>query len=263
MTGRKGRTGGAGAPDSASTVVFVHGLIGSLQVPDLLQYFPAGRALAPDLLGYGSQRDVAPDEITVSGQVEYLRRTIDEHVGAEPVHLVGHSVGGLVVMLFAHAYPERVKGIVNVEGNFTLNDAFWSASVARMHRGEAESMLAGFRSDPEGWLGGSGIAASPRETDVARRWLDQQPATTVQAMARTVLAESGVPEYMEKLREVFARHPVHLVCGERSETGWDVPAWARTQAASYTVLPGTGHLMMLERPAEFAAAVRGALDEGV
>lgn len=253
---------GNGAPETAPAVVLVHGLIGSLQVPDLLQYFPDGRALAPDLLGYGSQRDVAPDEITVSAQVEHLRRTIDEHFGAEPVHLVGHSVGGLAVMLFAHAYPERVKRIVNVEGNFTLNDAFWSASVARMEPAQVERMLAGFRSDPEGWLGGSGITASPWEIDVARRWLDQQPATTVQAMATTVLAESGVPEYMVKLREVFARHPVHLVCGERSEAGWDVPEWARARAASYTVLPGTGHLMMLERPAEFAAVVRGVLGDG-
>ncbi|MEE9334145.1 MAG: alpha/beta fold hydrolase [Granulosicoccaceae bacterium] len=33
--------------------------------------------------------------------------------------LLGHSVGGAVVNMFAAQYPEQVAGIINVEGNFT------------------------------------------------------------------------------------------------------------------------------------------------
>jgi lipase len=40
--------------------------------------------------------------------------------------------------------------------------------------------------------------------------------------------------------------PVHLIAGERSRDGWDVPPWARDQAASFDVVQGVGHLMMLE-----------------
>ncbi|WP_227744214.1 alpha/beta fold hydrolase [Yersinia kristensenii] len=44
----------------------------------------------------------------------------------EPVHVIGHSVGGAVAVLFARRYPEMTRSLTSVEGNFTLSDAFWS-----------------------------------------------------------------------------------------------------------------------------------------
>lgn len=57
---------------------------------------------------------------------------------------------------------------------------------------------------------------------------------------------------------MFARHRVHLVAGERSAGGWDVPDWAKTAAASDTVVPGVGHMMMLEEPDRSAARSPGS-----
>lgn len=239
--------------------VLVHGLIGTLQVPDLLQYFPAGKALAPDMLGYGSFRDVPPNQISASAQVAHLHRIVDQSFGSVPIHVVGHSVGGLIGMLFAHTHPDRVRSVVSVEGNFTLNDAFWSSAVARMQQTEVDQMLSDFRKDPEAWLGRSGIVADANTLEVARLWLSYQPATTVRAMAKSAVRETSSPEYLVKVRSVFAQHPVHLVAGERSSGEWDVQDWAHRQAASFTVIRDAGHLMMLERPVEFAATVRGVL----
>jgi pimeloyl-ACP methyl ester carboxylesterase len=56
------------------------------------------------------------------------------------------------------------------------------------------------------------------------------------------------------LRRVFAVTHVELVAGERSRGGWDVPDWALA-AAALTVIPDTGHLMMLERPQSFAETI--------
>lgn len=248
---------------TTAPLVLVHGLIGTLQVPDLLQYFPMGRAIAPDLLGYGSFRDVPPNEISIPEQVRHLHRVVQQHFGSERVHVVGHSVGGLIAMLLAHAHPEQVESVVSVEGNFTLNDAFWSSSVARMQQAEVEQMLVDFRDEPDVWLAGSGIAADANALRVADRWLRYQPATTIQAMARSVVRETSSPEYLVNVRSVFAQHPVYLVAGERSVGDWDVQDWARQQAARFVVIPATGHLMMLERPAEFAAAIADLIrDEG-
>ncbi len=58
---------------------------------------------------------------------------------------------------------------------------------------------------------------------------------------------------------MFARVPVHLVAGARSRDGWDVPDWALAGAASLTVLPGRGHMMMVEDGAEFGALLAGLL----
>lgn len=237
-------------------IVLVHGLIGTLQVPDLTPHLGTGKVLAPDLLGYGTLRDAPPSEVHISAQVAHLRAILAAHFGDEAVNLVGHSTGGAVAALFAHAHPDRVHNLVSVEGNFTLNDAFWSASVARMSGDEATRMLDGFRQDPKAWLGLSGISGEPRHLAIATHWLQQQPASTLRAMAQSIVAVTGAPAYAQSLRAVFARHPVHLVAGARSRDGWDVPSWALQQAASLTVIPDTGHLMMIEQPAAFAATLR-------
>ena len=78
-------------------------------------------------------------------------------------------------------------------------------------------------------------------------------------MAQSVVAVTGARTYHATLQAVFAAHPVHLLAGERSRPGWDVPAWAEAQCASSVVLPGTGHMMMLEDTAAFVAAVRDML----
>ncbi|MHB1668696.1 MAG: alpha/beta fold hydrolase [Thiomonas sp.] len=240
--------------------VLIHGLLGTFQVPDVTGDFAPGWALAPDLLGYGALSGLPPRDINIPAQVAYLRETIRKAFGAEPVHLVGHSIGGAIAALFAHAQPDQVRSVVSVEGNFTLKDAFWSSSVALMSAAAAEQMLSAFRADPAAWLAGAGIAADARTLPLGIHWLAQQPASTVRAMAQSVVAETGTADYLPKVREVFARHPVHLFAGERSRASWDVPYWALQNAASITLLPQTGHLMMLEQPQAFTRAVQSVLN---
>jgi lipase len=240
-------------------VVFIHGLIGTLQLPELSAAFAPGRFLAPDLLGYGAQRQVPAEAIDLPAQVEHLQRVIEEQFPGEAVHLVGHSVGGAVAMLFAQAHGERVRSLVSVEGNFSLDDAFWSAAVARMSAAEACTMLDGFRADPGAWLARAGVAIDARSLGIAERWLAQQPASTLQAMARSVVALTAPDSYRDGLRRVFSTHPVHLLAGARSRAGWHVPAWAGQAAASQTQIADAGHLLMLEQPQAFLAALKRAL----
>ncbi|KVQ65849.1 alpha/beta fold hydrolase [Burkholderia territorii] len=227
-------------------VVFVHGFIGTFDVPE----WP-GPHLAPDLLGYGMHRDTPSDTITLAAQVEHVRQAIDTHFGVQPVDIVGHSVGGAIAMLFAHAHPARVRRIVNVEGNFTLDDAFWSASVGRMSAAQADAMLDGLRRDPSDWLRRSIDDPSPRQLDDARRWLAHQPASTLRATGRSVVATTGKPDYLQALAEVFEHHSVWLVAGERSRAGWHVPDWALVRCAGFETIVGCGHLMPAERPDVF------------
>lgn len=97
-------------------VIFIHGFIGTL---DAWQYEP--KHASPDLLGYGKHRSVPFEQISLLAQVEHIRGFVDARFGARRVDVVGHSIGGSIAMLFAHAYPGYVRRIVNVEGNFTLD----------------------------------------------------------------------------------------------------------------------------------------------
>ena len=210
--------------------------------------------LAPDLLGYGRHAGVAPEAIDLEAQVAHLKRVIDS-AGMERVHLVGHSVGGAVAALFADRHPQQAASLVSVEGNFSLADAFWSAKVAGMTADEVELLLARHRDDPANWLRRAGLTPDERLLGLARHWLAHQPASTVHAMARSVVDTTGQRAYEETLRGVFARTPVQLVAGERSRDGWDVPEWALSAASSLTIIPGAGHLMMAEQPEVFARTI--------
>jgi hypothetical protein len=102
------------SPPDTSThrpVVFLHGLCSSPRSAKAT-FFSArlaeeGRSLAaPDL------NRPTFDTLTLTAQVEETRRFLDTLSGDGPVVLIGSSLGGLVALLFAHQYPERVQRIL-------------------------------------------------------------------------------------------------------------------------------------------------------
>jgi lipase len=158
--------------------VFVHGLIGTLDDRAVLDHFVSRPVLAPDLLGYGRHAGVSPEAIDLQAQVAHLKQVIDS-AGMERVHLVGHSVGGVVAALFADRHAQQAASLVSVEGNFSLADAFWSAKLAGMTAEEVELLLARHRDDPANWLRRAGLTPDERLLGLARRWLAHQPPSTV------------------------------------------------------------------------------------
>jgi pimeloyl-ACP methyl ester carboxylesterase len=93
---------------------------------------------------------------------------------------------------------------------------------------------------------------------MAAEILANQPYSTIQRMARSVLDVTGAPSYLETVRRVLARGaPLYLLGGELSVAGWDVPEWVLALARASMVQPKAGHMMMLEDPAAFCAIVGG------
>ena len=239
-------------------VVLVHGLIGSLSAPLITGAFNRP-VLTPDLIGYGDHASDPRMDWTLEDQADHLARWIADHVAA-PVHLVGHSVGGAVAVLLAHRAPEMVRSLTSVEGNFTPSDAFWSRSIAGQGLGEVRATLDGFRADVPAWLRESGVEPDAARISIAAEWLDNQPAETVRSQARAVVAATEGGAYLDAVRDLLASGlPLHLLAGSRSSSGWGVPQWVRDRATSDAAVDGAGHLLMIERPAEFADSVLAPL----
>lgn len=238
----------------AGPIVFVHGLFhafGHLRDPEFHEDVDA---MVVDLLGYGVHARVAAPP-TLDAQVDHLVAELDRR-GVSRAAVVGHSIGGAVTMLAAARYPHRFTAVVNVEGNFTLADAFWSSKVAAMAPEEVEHLLAGFRGRPDQWLDGQGIAVTPERLAWTERMFAAQPAASIQRLARAVVEATGRSSYLTELAQIPATLPIHLLAGERSRSGWDVPDWMLRRAASFTIQPGVGHMMSLEEPREFLRLVR-------
>jgi pimeloyl-ACP methyl ester carboxylesterase len=237
------------------TLVMIHGLIGSLRYFEPEKRLPQVRILAPDLLGYGQYQDAAPDSLTLHNQADHVIMRINES-GAQSVCLLGHSMGGAIAMMVAARMPERVAGVINVEGNFTLKDAFWSRKIAEGGPDAWEKEFKRMQSDVPAWLHRCSVEPTEPRIEWTQAILDHQPPATVFAMSRAIVEETDDPTYLETVRGSIDRGlPIHLLAGERSADAWDVPPFVRQAAASDIIQPHVAHLMMLEAPDAFCRLI--------
>jgi pimeloyl-ACP methyl ester carboxylesterase len=72
--------------------------------------------VAPDWRGYGLTESPATDSYWFPDYLGDLDALLDAVSPDAPVDLLGHSMGGNVVMSYAGARPSRVRRIVNLEG---------------------------------------------------------------------------------------------------------------------------------------------------
>jgi pimeloyl-ACP methyl ester carboxylesterase len=236
-------------------VCLVHGLMGSLRYFNPGTRLPMCDVLTPALHGYGTEaRGQGLDGLTVLGQARLLAEAVGDRVD-QPCWLAGHSCGGAVAMVVAATHPDIVAGVISIEGNFTLNDAFWSLRISRASPEEWHAEYKELAASPEAWLRASGIDPTPTRTRWATEILAFQSAETIRAMARAIVEATGSPDYLDLVSDVLRSKPVHLLAGERSVAEWDIPDWARSLALSVSIQPAVGHLMMLEDPDRFCELI--------
>lgn len=234
-------------------LVMIHGLLGSISYFSPQSHLPGTMVHTPDMIGYGKRADVG-GAVNIETQAADIAHYIQERIG-QPVWLLGHSIGGAVAMLVADLVPRLVQGLISVEGNFTLNDAFWCKRIAATDEKEWAGEFRVMSADPLAWLQRGGIAPNEERLGWAKAILQNQPHGTVQSMARSVVTTTGRPAYLELVRRVVDRTPLYLLAGEKSASGWDVPDWARAAAKQYALQPNAGHMLMLEDPTLFCKAV--------
>ena len=242
-----------------TSLLLIHGLAGSLDYVEPTERITTATAHTPDLLGYGGMRDVSEDQLTLQAQAEHVALHLETHCQT-PAWLLGHSMGGAVAMLVADRRPQLVHGIINVEGNFTLKDAFWASKIIVKSPGEWAEEYRRMEQDVAATVAAWHITSSPQRTAWLASILAHQPATTVYAMSKALMKETGDAGYVEVVRRVVEGGvPIHLVAGERSAQAWDVPDFVRAAARSDTEIADAGHLMMLEQPDAFCRLIDSIL----
>jgi pimeloyl-ACP methyl ester carboxylesterase len=108
-----------GEPNPAKTpLVMVHGW---MDVAASYQFVVDALAsdhyvIAPDWRGFGQTAVADVDHFWFPDYLADLDFLLDHYAPAQAVHLVGHSMGGNVVMLYAGVRPERVRRLINLEG---------------------------------------------------------------------------------------------------------------------------------------------------
>jgi pimeloyl-ACP methyl ester carboxylesterase len=117
----------------ADTVVYLHGLgcskndfLESVNSTELHAY----TLVAFDFPGCGNSPYPNDARFDIDDLVE-LTHLVVMTLQLDDVIIIGHSMGGLVALLYAEKYGEHVKGFINVEGNLASEDCFFSREVAQ------------------------------------------------------------------------------------------------------------------------------------
>jgi sigma-B regulation protein RsbQ len=237
---------------SGPTIVFVHGWTcdsssWTAQVP---AFAKDHRVITLDLPGHGTSESPKDGKLSMdlfARAVEAVRA----EAGADRIVLVGHSMGAPVIRQYAHLYPQHVAGLVAVDGpldirvfptelppgfaaSFTGPEGraaregmIRSMFIAETPPALQEKILAMMLAAPEA----TAVGAMNATFDPVNRWTDviESPALTVYA------GTANVPD-PAATKELYPKHEA-------------------------TQLKGTGHFLMMEKPAEFNSLLAGFLDK--
>lgn len=239
--------GGIGEP-----LVLIHGFAGDkdnfMRVARFLT--PHYRVICPDLPGFGDAGRDPQANYTMTDQVERLRVFLDQ-LNLSQVHLGGNSMGGFIAAQFAATYPERVASLWLLDAAGTQaahNSALMKHAMAT---GETPLLLH-TEADFTTLLRASThrvpfLPYSVRTTLARRGVADRELHTKI----LTQLAESPLLETRYKALAT----PTLIVWGAQDRILH--PAGAAALHALFPnsqvhMLPGLGHLPMVEAPKQTA-----------
>lgn len=262
---------------SGSAVLLLHGCpFASFVWRKLLpQLSGTHRCLAPDLLGLGDTETPREADWSLRAQAAAMVGLLDA-VGIERAHVVGHDHGAAVAQVLASEYPARVDRLVLADAEAYDN---WPSAEERPFVRLTQLPLLG---DFVLWL----WSRKPllRTTLVRAKAVHEPHSLSVEFIEALVRANLGDQHRRAKTKRFLAGqfdsgnnrvtmdvlsglrrfdHPTLLIWaqddahfgpewGERLRR--DIPGAERLE-----LLPSTGHLLMEERPEQFAKLVRDFL----
>ncbi len=206
--------------------------------------------LVPDLPGHGRSAGLALRSIAeMSDWIAALLAA----AGAAKAHLIGHSMGSLIALETAARHPEKVSalGLIGTAATMTVGPDLLKAAEA--NDPAAIDMVS---------IWGLGFAAELGGSRAPGLWMHGGAQRVLQHCASGVLyfdlaacnAYSGALAAAAKVAV-----PTTVILGERdmmtpAKAG---KALAAAIAGARTiVLPGAGHMLMMERPDELLTAIR-------
>lgn len=234
--------------------------------------------IAPDWRGYGKTPSGNVDNYWFADYMADLDFLLDHYAPDQQVNLVGHSLGGNVVMLYGGVRPERIRRLVNLEGfglPATTPDmaparyAKWMDELKKLHRGEM---------DLKAYDAVSGVArrlmkTNPRLSQDKADWLARHWAEENAEGKWTILGQpahkviSAHLYQSEEVLELYRRLSMPVLAVEASDNSLDLWWKGKFTLAQYHeriknvpnleigFIPDAGHMMHHDQPEVLAGLI--------
>lgn len=259
-----------GSPERP-VLVMLHGYLDHAHTFDALAAALANdfQGIAWSARGHGESSWASPD-----GYYHFVEYVADLYhwltaLGLEEVILVGHSMGGMIASLYAGAWPERVKALINLEG--------WMAQPVA-----PEAMPARVRAWSEAVVSPPGFRPLPSLAAAAERLQQGDPqmdaATAWHLAATGTRSDQGLYHWRHDPRlrlrspypfqaEVAAAYWQQITCPTLLLWGAESPAHPQAYAerlshfrtAQRQEIAAAGHNLHLHQPQTVASAIRAFL----
>jgi pimeloyl-ACP methyl ester carboxylesterase len=207
--------------------------------------------LAPDLPGHGRSKGAALS--TIAEMADWTASLL-EAAGSPKARLVGHSMGSLIALEMSARHPAKVSGLslIGTAATMAVGPDLLRAAEANEHA--AIDMVSIWGLGYQAELGGS-LAPGLWMHSGAQRVLENTRPGVLFNDLNACNAYQGALAAAAKVTV-----PTTLILGER-DMMTPVKAGKALAAAipnaKTNVLPGAGHMMMVERPDELLAALQG------
>lgn len=277
-----------GPVDAELVIVFVHGYtlaLGSWHYQRLALAGTGVRLVFYDLRSHGQSERATSDSSEIDQLGRDLDAVLEAAAGDRPTVLVGHSMGGMTVMALADLRPDRFGGQVcgvallsATTGGLADVDLGLPRVLTPLKLLALPVLVRGMRarprlaeltrrsgSDLSWWLTrsysfGDG-AVSPALVEYVGQLIAATPVEVIADFFRTLLG-------FDKVRALPALAGVEtlIVCGDADRLTPLSHSRAMAEelpAAELLVVPGAGHLAMMEQPELVNAALRALLDRSV
>ena len=237
-------------------LVFVHGFLGGgAQWADQLRIFGEQyRIISPDLPGFGARNQQTTPE-TIRGLAINVLNQLDE-LDVQNFHLVGHSMGGMIVQEMIAQAPARVDKLVlygtGREG--LMPGRFETIDKSRQAVREQGVEKTGRR-----------IAATWFKGGESGRGYELCAGLAMQASEQAALAGLSAMEAWSGVKALTnIKSPTLVLWGDGDRAYlWPQPEklWRQIPAAQLAVIPGCAHAVHLEKPQLFNAVLSDFLDQ--
>jgi pimeloyl-ACP methyl ester carboxylesterase len=238
----------------AATLVLLHGLGDASSV--FAQALEAA-ALAPfelalfDLLGHGSSDKPANFDYSPASHGAVLFQAMRKLGLPGPLYLVGYSLGGAVAVELSRFPVDGLAGLVLVEPALDATRMRFAGKVAEVSEGEFRARFADFLAP----------YASEEASDADRLWVESAAfasSTAFHRSAKGALEAARRGELLRHLRE--SALPRALILSRRTRDEWTAARDLEAEGAPVFLVDAPHQMPMLERPEEFYAALRRAVE---
>ena len=234
-------------------LIFLHGIGGAARAwRGQIEFFSGNfRAVAWDMPGYGGSVPLA--SVSIATLADALEDFLQQ-IGASSPILVGHSIGGMVVQQWLINHPAAARAVVLAQTSpaFGKADGDWQKSfietrLGPLDRGETMASLA-----PALVRDLVGDAPDTAGIHVAQSCMASVPEASYRTSMRALLGF----DQRQALGDI--KVPTLVLSGSKDKNA-PAPMMAKMAryipSANYVELDGAGHLVNLEQPAAFNAAL--------